>query len=296
MEDYYPGGLTFNSYKRSYSAAQNYLNQGKERQPDLGWDDFGARFYDPTILRWLAVDPHADRYVDYTPYNYVYNNFPNAVDLDGRDGIVIVFPNYKVDTESFLGKQPLGHAGVLLIDNKTGLTKYYEYGRYRTEDGTKGRVRNVTVSNVVIGPDGKPTSKSLNKVLAQISKKSGQGGKIEGAYIESDNFDAMNDYAQSLLNESTYGNEDYDENREPYNLFNNNCGTFACDVVNQDEDVNDKSPSVLDPRPNSIIGEYQDVYDKVTYDPETGTTSYSVNKKYWQQILDMFNNNDDEDN
>lgn len=157
--------------------------------------------------------------------------------------------------------------------------------------------KEVGLPNYVIPPppDAAVFEQYVNQPVS-LYTGSGQGGKIEGAYIESDNFDAMNDYAQSLLNESTFGNEDYDEDREPYNLFNNNCGTFACDVVNQDEDVNDKSPSILDPRPNSIIGEYQDVYDKVTYDPETGTTSYSVNKKYWQQILDMFNNNDDEDN
>mgnify|MGYP007019933133 CR=1 FL=1 len=47
----------------------------------------------------------------------------------------------------------LGHAGVLLIDNKTGVTKYYEYGRYDKEG--KGVVRTFAVPNVKIGQDKK---------------------------------------------------------------------------------------------------------------------------------------------
>ena len=43
---------------------------------------------------------------------------------------------------------------------------------------------------------GKPTVESMNKVMSEISKV-GQGGRIEGAYIESDKFKEMNDYAQS---------------------------------------------------------------------------------------------------
>ena len=66
-----------------------------------------------------------------------------------------------------------------------------------------------------------------------------------------------------------------------------------CDVLNQDSEVAKNSPWILDPRPNSIIDEYQDIYDKVSYDSETGTTKYSVNKEYWQQILDMFQRKDE---
>ena len=208
----------------------------------------------------------------------VYNNPVNAIDPDGRDGILIVFPDKKI--EGYGRKwSGLGHAGVLLIDNKTGLTKYYEYGRY--DDGNVGLVRTYAVSNVTMDKNGKPTVKSLNKVMKQISKKSGGGTRIEGAYIKSDDFDAMNDYAKSRLAEND------NPNREPYDLTSNNCGTFACDVLGQDQQVDKDAPTIIDPRPNSVVEEYQDEFDKVTYDPKTGVTTYSVNKQYFEKYLNQ---------
>jgi hypothetical protein len=116
--------------------------------------------------------------------------------------------------------------------------------------------------------------------LGQISKKSGHGTRIEGAYVESDNFDEMNDYAQQKVKEKD------DPKRKPYSLASNNCGTFACDVLNQDPQVESKSPSIADPRPNSIIQEYQGTYGKVEYNPKTGGSKETVDRSRYQEVLD----------
>lgn len=213
--------------------------------------------------RWLSPDPHEAKYPSHSPYNFCLNSPLAFKDEDGQDAILIVFPDYKIATP--LGKvEGLGHAGVLLIDNKTGYTKYYEYGRYDAEE--KGLVRTFAVSNVVIGADGKPTTESLNKVLGQISAKAGQNGKIDGAYIISDEFNAMKNYAEKKMDENT------DPNRTPYSLTDNNCGTFAADVINQDKCVDD--PWIANPTPTNIVDEYQEEKNAtVTYDPKTKTTS-----------------------
>jgi RHS repeat-associated protein len=231
----------------------------------LEFYDFGARNYDPQVGRWWSNDPHSQKYANLTPYNYCLNNPLAYIDPDGKDAIFIVFPDYKIQTPA--GKIPyLGHAGVLLIDNKTGSTKYYEYGRYDAEN--KGLVRTMSISNVVIDKaTGKPTQESLQKVMKQISDKSGHGTKIQGAYIESNKFKEMNDYAQQKMKEND------DPNRKEYDLNSNNCGTFAADVVDQDPDVAAKSPSITDPRPNSMIDEFQAAFSAVNYDPATNTLS-----------------------
>jgi hypothetical protein len=59
VEDYYPFGLTFNSYQRDSSMPDQYLYNGKELQDELSfwWLDYGARMYMPelgVVLSWGA--------------------------------------------------------------------------------------------------------------------------------------------------------------------------------------------------------------------------------------------------
>ncbi len=84
-DDYYPFGLTFNSYQRSYSKANNFKYNGKEEQEETGWYDYGLRQYDPELGVWHAVDPSATSYYDWSPYSYVFNNPIRLIDPDGAD-------------------------------------------------------------------------------------------------------------------------------------------------------------------------------------------------------------------
>jgi RHS repeat-associated protein len=53
-----------------------YQYNGKELNDDfgLGWNDYGARFYDPTLGKWHSVDPLAEKYRRWSPYNYCTDN------------------------------------------------------------------------------------------------------------------------------------------------------------------------------------------------------------------------------
>lgn len=56
---------------------------------------------------------------------------------------------------------------------------------------------------------------------------------------------------------------------EKNSITGNNCGTFAGDVVKQDPNVKKQSPTIIDPRPNSMVKEYQDNFKPINYDPKT---------------------------
>ncbi|MCH4897203.1 RHS repeat-associated core domain-containing protein, partial [Marinilabiliaceae bacterium JC040] len=281
QNDYYPFGGLMSSFGGSDN---KYLYNGKELQEGTDWLDYGARMYDGYLGRWSCVDPMAEKNNVESPYVYVHNNPINVIDPDGRDGVYIVFPDYKAN-----GYPMTGHAGILLINNKTGLTKYYEYGRY--DDEKKGVVRSYTIPNVVIGEEGRPTAKSLAKVMGVISSKSGKGKKIEGAYFKSNKFDKMNNYAKKKEKENK------DIKRKPYSIISNNCGTFADDVVKQDKDVN--APFILDPRPVSIIEEYQNNLTPVSFDPQNGATikydsstaKTTKSKSWWERLFHIKDKN-----
>ena len=216
---------------------------------------FNAIFINSQLPRWTTIDPLAEKYYSISPYAFCNNNPVNFVDPDGRDGIYINFPQYMID----VGVQVpfLGHSGVLLIDNTTGFTRYYEYGRY--DKLNHGIVRNIKIPNVDIGEDGKPTKESLDIVFGAISHLVGHDGPIEGAYVVSDEFKTMDDYAQALLLEND------NSERERYNIIRNNCSTFAEDVLMQDENIKKKIQSSKINIPNIIVKKWQEVFIPVNY-------------------------------
>ena len=75
-----------------YSAAaspnwQPYKFSGKESLTRVGLDlyDFGARMYSPSNMRWMTMDPLAEKYYHISPYVYCAGNPVNLVDPDGKE-------------------------------------------------------------------------------------------------------------------------------------------------------------------------------------------------------------------
>ncbi|MDD5034876.1 MAG: hypothetical protein PHE55_08975 [Methylococcaceae bacterium] len=138
----------------------------------------------------------------------------------------------------------LGHAGILFIEGKSGLTKYYEYGRY--DPAAKGLVRKQSIADVKMGNNGRPTKTSLRKVLAEVSLKSGQSGKIAGAYIELD----TGAFIKMLAHATTRMKQNTNPKRAPYELLSNSCLHFMKGVA---EAGGASMPAVIAPQPAGYI-------------------------------------------
>ncbi len=93
-QHYYAFGLGFEGpwvQNDGASRDNRYLYNGKELNDDfgLGWNDYGARWYDAAVGRWGAVDPLADQdnQIDKSVFAYAWNDPIQLVDPDGQTPI-----------------------------------------------------------------------------------------------------------------------------------------------------------------------------------------------------------------
>ena len=190
---------------------------------DTGLVRFGYRDYLPEIGKWTAKDPIDFAGGDSNLYGYVANDPVNWVDPEGLDGIFVHYDGYSVNTG--LGfNLPLGHAGAVAVDPKTGTTRYYEYGRYESDFG---QIKRRSIPDLKIGPDKKPTPESLKKLYEYLSKVIGKGFPVSAEYYSDADYQKIVNFVAVMMN---------NPKRDPYNWSplakQNHCKTFAREAIN----------------------------------------------------------------
>ncbi|MGB5978003.1 MAG: M91 family zinc metallopeptidase, partial [Cyclobacteriaceae bacterium] len=86
-DSYYPFGLSQGnmSMVREGRTKNQFLYNGKELVEgfDLGWYDYGARYYAADLGRFFNIDRFAEKYYDLPPYQYGANSAINYIDING---------------------------------------------------------------------------------------------------------------------------------------------------------------------------------------------------------------------
>ena len=92
QENHYdPWGVGFvdvaSNTQKPVKNTDRFQYNGKEKVSDLGLGlyEYGFRWYDPTMARFVQVDPLADKYAYKTTYDYAENRPINGVDMDGLE-------------------------------------------------------------------------------------------------------------------------------------------------------------------------------------------------------------------
>ena len=93
--NYYPFGLEHKGYNDLVNGSEyQYKYNGKEfdQSHELDMYDYGARMYEPTLGRWMVIDPLAEGYENWSPFGYSFSNPIYFVDPDG-ERIIINYGN-----------------------------------------------------------------------------------------------------------------------------------------------------------------------------------------------------------
>ena len=214
-DDYYPGGLTFESYQRENSTKNNYLYNGKELQDELGldWMDFGARMYMRDLLRWGTLDPKAELLEMSSPYVYSLNNPINFIDPDGELPIYI---NGRVTSNSQRGDASYWDAQILSTVRNSGIANpggeefFVDGDRYaydhKSNDGMPMSARG-DWTNTGNLPSGRHAAgyfegkRDFQKILSMLERDPQSGKIIEKIQIYSHSRGAAfaTGYVESLL-------------------------------------------------------------------------------------------------
>lgn len=147
---YYPYGL---SYAESVGMeVQPYKFGGKEYDKTAGLNiyDFGARWYEPDLGRFMTLDPMCEKTYSLSPYHYCSNNPISRVDPTGMSDT-----GYTIDENGYLEKV-----------NDEGGEKYdviYKKDKYSrktmTDYDETGNLTGIKISKGILsGPEGKNMS------------------------------------------------------------------------------------------------------------------------------------------
>ena len=220
------------SWSSDMHPENKYLYNGKELQDDFGldWYDYGARFYDPALARWHSIDPHAENYLNWTPYNYVANNplvmtDPTGMDwyreLDDEGNVVedgaVMWQEGSKEVEGYknIGEEYTQNIGdgvsITYNQNEASSMNVKVLGEDDWET-QREPIRNE--EGIIVGSKNK--SGDEGNCFVQSGKMvSNSGAESRDSYLSNNNITGTNDQTNYMNNQITQGNSvrvhvDYD--------------------------------------------------------------------------------------
>jgi RHS repeat-associated protein len=159
--EYFPFGLAI----PQIAGGNKYLYNGKEKQPETGLLDYGARQYDPSIGRWLSIDPLSEKTLEYSPFVYGNNN-----------------PIYFADPNGMLSTHTDENGNVVEVFDDGDLGVYKHKGN--DEEATKEVAQNYSEKNTSAG--GEKMGESLHSLSFADQNLYNSTGRVEKGTIKID--------------------------------------------------------------------------------------------------------------
>ncbi|MFA5540141.1 MAG: RHS repeat-associated core domain-containing protein [Bacteroidales bacterium] len=152
---YMPYGEDWVNRNFTQNFRSNYKYNGKEKDPESGYYNYGARYYGGNLPIWLSVDPLSDKYPHLTPYAYCAGNPIMLVDPDGREVVNVYEGQVKEAKEAMLKAENE-------LNNFSGDKKSDEYKKLKSgHNDAKRDFKNKEMKK-----------EKMNSVIEQVKKES----------------------------------------------------------------------------------------------------------------------------
>ncbi len=270
--NYYPFGLKHKGYNNVISSNGNSVAQkfgfgSKELNEELGldWHDFDARNYDASLGRWMNIDPLAEDYYEWSPYNYSYNSplkFNDPTGMGPEDVIVLI------DKEGAGGK---GHMAMLYQDGN-GDWHYFSQGAtgnagtasLLSGSNTDGGVTNVKLTvnekvavkdkngNPVLDKNGNPVMKTVTRSATEKEAiQAAKSGQLGYAYDDSVKLETTSKEDADITKAAAKVEQNHATGKSKYSLYSNNCVDACQNAIHNNTYI--QLPVDYSPVPNSYF-------------------------------------------
>jgi len=247
----------------------------------LNWYDISARNYQADLGRWMNVDPLAEDYYEWSPYNYSYNSplkFNDPTGLGPEDVIFLI------DREGAGGK---GHLAMLYQD---GNGDWYYFSQGATGDAgtgalisgsnTDGGVTNVKLEvtetvavkdkngKPVIDKNGKPVTQQVTRsATEQEALQAAKSGSFGYQFDDSVKIETTKQEDKNITKAAAEVEANHKSGKSKYNLFRNNCVDACQDAVQNNTNID--LPTDYSPVPNSYFNKLKKNQKKINKTKKT---------------------------
>ena len=214
------------------------------------------------LLRWLSIDPLANKYPQTSPYNFVLNNPLNNIDPDGRDVVVL---------RNSSGAKGTGHGALLIGDDKNGWTYISKDGFMGSPLGSESRFIVKTFKNIEKfrnSPHNFETNETHsdnkgNETKNLTFKNDKDGNKIQrfdqAIYIPTIKADGTSTDAQAITSATASA-------KSTYCLSNGDCSDVITSALDVSKDLNGNDIKNGENLSTNILTYYRNNKPNVKYD------------------------------
>ncbi|WP_367389830.1 RHS repeat domain-containing protein [Lewinella sp. LCG006] len=295
--EYYPFGLEMEGRKFNFGNYRFGFN-GKEADTDGEWGgeygdsefrqthyDYGFRIYNPSIGKFLSVDPLAPDYPWYTPYQFAGNSPILNIDLDGLEPVPSL-ANYQ-KTRAALRNTNVGDLLLEASTSSFNARPHHWWQRAHNMDNNNGNAR----WNAIKGNAGESVAASIAIGWGKSMSYSSLGRMSNGTAVVTYQFNPVDrDEEFEFISGNTW------DFRLTFSEIGDSQGnTFGIDIVGYDfSGRNVSKPARFEFRGSNFSGRLDINFEVKTTNPNRSPTSLTSDfvKGLRQAIANLSNGNE----